>query len=99
MYIFWFVSRASICSNEALPWDVVDGFSKERSSLRYFRILIQTQKVFTVYIWNKPMSDVAIQHFTAAMQYVYKDSNQASIYSKPSKVSLYSRSCLEKLCI
>ncbi len=36
---------ASICSNEALPWDVVDGFSKERSSLRYFRILIQTQKV------------------------------------------------------
>ncbi len=34
-----------ICSNETLPWDVVDGFSKERCSLRYFRILIQTQKV------------------------------------------------------
>ena len=27
------VFRASICDNETLPWDVVDGFSKERFSL------------------------------------------------------------------
>ena len=39
---------AFICSNETLPWDVVDGFSKERCSLRYFRILIQIQKVLQV---------------------------------------------------
>ncbi len=39
---------AFICSNETLPWDVVDGFSKERCSLRYFRILIQTQKVLNM---------------------------------------------------
>ncbi len=34
-----------ICNNETLPWDVVDGFSKGRSSLRYFKTLIQTPKV------------------------------------------------------
>ena len=44
MFVMGF--SAFICSNETLPWDVVDGFSKERPSLRYFRILIQTQKVF-----------------------------------------------------
>ncbi len=32
-------------SSQTLPWDVVDGSSKERCSLRYFKILIQYQKV------------------------------------------------------
>ncbi len=43
--------RAFICSNETLPWEAVDGFSKERSSLRYFRILIQNQKVFIIFVF------------------------------------------------
>ncbi len=51
---------AFICSNETLPWDAVDGFSKERCSLRYFWILIQTQKVLIV---NKMMNKSLINYF------------------------------------
>ncbi len=48
---------AFTCSNETLPWDAVDGFSKERCSLRYFRILIQSKKVLVTFLGLEGMPE------------------------------------------
>ena len=61
-----------ICSNEALSWDEVDGSSKERSSLRYFRILIQTQKVLSLhYMFLKTLKCVFHASWNTKMCFIY----------------------------